>query len=482
MGGEEPLQGQLVHADRRGEHVGADVGDVEPLQQPLDAAVLAEGAVQGREDGVGAEQPGARRPARPRPPAWLQPPSRAIVTSTTSWPAARRPRATAAPERSETSCSEERPPLRTATLIGSSRFRRAPRACLPTTIVTSAPGSSFGARRRELVDHAADFAGDFGFFFFDDRAEAGFAHRLHRFGAQLADHVRDLGLLLAGGDDDRRRVEPAFDLAAGARATGGSPRRPGESLSSSETTGTRPRPRICCTATRRWLPTRTGTLTSFGPAETNRVTVEPLVARFARRRVRSGSPAPSSTESELSRFRRRRRSPPLPAFRSPLRASSPAVAGHLAAAGPGADGQRHRRLRAEEGEEGAVERRPRRPAARPAGPARAPCSAALRARPGRLRRPRSRSCSSSAIATLSCLPVTFGTSVVGVAGQRRGRSAAPIRTAAIAATIQRRRRLLRLLLVGLLLAARRDDRRQRREGRRCRRRRPVPSSPRRGRR
>ena len=34
--GEEPLQRQLVHADRRGEHVGADVGEVEPLQQPLD--------------------------------------------------------------------------------------------------------------------------------------------------------------------------------------------------------------------------------------------------------------------------------------------------------------------------------------------------------------------------------------------------------------------------------------------------------------
>ena len=52
----------------------------------------------------------------------------------------------------------------------------------------------------------------------------------------------------------------------------------GESLSSSETLGVRPRPRICCTARRRWLPTRTGTLASFGPAETTRMTVEPLVA------------------------------------------------------------------------------------------------------------------------------------------------------------------------------------------------------------
>jgi hypothetical protein len=59
VGGEEPLQRQLVHADRGGEDVGADVGHVEPLEQPLDAAVLAEGAVQGREDRVGAEQAAA---------------------------------------------------------------------------------------------------------------------------------------------------------------------------------------------------------------------------------------------------------------------------------------------------------------------------------------------------------------------------------------------------------------------------------------
>ena len=57
--GEEPLQRQLVHADSRGEDVGADVGKVEPLEQALDAAVLTEGAVQGREDGVGAEQAAA---------------------------------------------------------------------------------------------------------------------------------------------------------------------------------------------------------------------------------------------------------------------------------------------------------------------------------------------------------------------------------------------------------------------------------------
>jgi hypothetical protein len=56
--GEEALQRQLVHADGRGEHVGADVGDVQPLQHPLHAAVLAEGPVQGREDRFSAKQAG----------------------------------------------------------------------------------------------------------------------------------------------------------------------------------------------------------------------------------------------------------------------------------------------------------------------------------------------------------------------------------------------------------------------------------------
>ena len=80
----------------------------------------------------------------------------------------RRPRATEAPERSETSCSEERPPERTATLIvlrlpvqfaggllaDDDRHRRRP-------VPASEPGGGNWS-----ID-AADFAGDFGFFFFD---------------------------------------------------------------------------------------------------------------------------------------------------------------------------------------------------------------------------------------------------------------------------------------------------------------------------
>ena len=54
------LEQHLVHAQRRRQHAGAGVRHVEQLEQALDRAVLAEWPVQHREDGVGAEQPGAR--------------------------------------------------------------------------------------------------------------------------------------------------------------------------------------------------------------------------------------------------------------------------------------------------------------------------------------------------------------------------------------------------------------------------------------
>ena len=53
------LEDDLVHAHGRREHTGADVGDVETLEQSLDRAVLTERAVQDREHDVGAEQPAA---------------------------------------------------------------------------------------------------------------------------------------------------------------------------------------------------------------------------------------------------------------------------------------------------------------------------------------------------------------------------------------------------------------------------------------
>ena len=46
----------LVHRERRAEHTGADVGDAGQLEEPLHGAVLAEGAVQDRDDDVDARK------------------------------------------------------------------------------------------------------------------------------------------------------------------------------------------------------------------------------------------------------------------------------------------------------------------------------------------------------------------------------------------------------------------------------------------
>ncbi len=50
--GHHRLEQQLVHAQRRSQHPGADIGDIEALEQPLDGPVLAKGPVQDREDDV----------------------------------------------------------------------------------------------------------------------------------------------------------------------------------------------------------------------------------------------------------------------------------------------------------------------------------------------------------------------------------------------------------------------------------------------
>ena len=54
----------LVEAHGRGRDAGADVGDVERLEHPLDGAVLAEGTVEDGEGDVGPEQPVAGRRAQ----------------------------------------------------------------------------------------------------------------------------------------------------------------------------------------------------------------------------------------------------------------------------------------------------------------------------------------------------------------------------------------------------------------------------------
>src|SRR3954451_11584284 len=174
-------------------------------------------------------------------PAWPQRPSRVIVTSSGSCPAARRAGRTEAPEgpaaacsgergrpyppaRTETSSGEAPPPLSTATFIRRSSAAGRSRAFFffgerffgPAADDQGhfRPGVELRPRRRELVDHPPDLPRHFGFFFFDERPEAGFAQLRHRFGALLADHVRDLGLLFARGNHDRNGRPPA-ELFAG---------------------------------------------------------------------------------------------------------------------------------------------------------------------------------------------------------------------------------------------------------------------------
>ena len=60
-GGEDLLRALLVHRQRRGEHAGMGVGDPEPLEDALDAAVLAPAAVQRVEGDVGPRLAERRR-------------------------------------------------------------------------------------------------------------------------------------------------------------------------------------------------------------------------------------------------------------------------------------------------------------------------------------------------------------------------------------------------------------------------------------
>ena len=64
-GGEEhALHGVFVHAGGGAEDAGADVGDVGELEEALDGAVFAEGAVEDGEDYVDAERGGRTRRGR----------------------------------------------------------------------------------------------------------------------------------------------------------------------------------------------------------------------------------------------------------------------------------------------------------------------------------------------------------------------------------------------------------------------------------
>ena len=288
---------------------------------------------------------------------------------------------------------------------------------------------------------------------------------------------------LPGGDDDRDG-RARFDLAAGARRLAdhlarrrvafffGDARGRGRGRGSAAPrggAGCRPGP---------------GPWPASGPLETTMTTLEPWVAVAAAAGGSEWITVPSSTAVGVDAFRPRLRSRRLRAFRV---ASSLAEAGgrrHLAAAGPGADRQRHLRLRAEEGEEGAVElglvgrRRGRR--------------VLLEHVVGRRRaldvdrpwRPRSR-CVRAAGSRRCAFRRSRPALRWWCRGSAPGRSGAPIRTAAIAATIQRRRRLRAsssgsTSLLGLDRQPRPPAAAPR--SRRCHRRRPAPSGPRRGRR
>jgi hypothetical protein len=54
--GHQLLEDELVHADGRGQHPGAHVGDVQALQKPLDRPVLPVGPVEDRKGDVGTQQ------------------------------------------------------------------------------------------------------------------------------------------------------------------------------------------------------------------------------------------------------------------------------------------------------------------------------------------------------------------------------------------------------------------------------------------
>ena len=121
------LEHVLVHAERGGEHAGADVGDAGELEQALHGAVLAEGAVEDREDDVDVGEGGCdllrRQDAtssfdRPRSPsrsrASRHRPSRSICTGTTSSPVASSASITLVADATEIAFSLERPPRITA--------------------------------------------------------------------------------------------------------------------------------------------------------------------------------------------------------------------------------------------------------------------------------------------------------------------------------------------------------------------------------
>ena len=205
----EVLEERLVHRERRGEHPGSDVRHVEQLEQSLDGAVLAEGAVQGREDDIGPEQAVPRRErerlaaAGPAPLAVYSHVDRLVAALGEALAHGRR--------RGERHVVLARaPPASTATLMGRAPARRLGLHRRQLLLLDEradhdhdlAAPVDLDAGSRALVDHLAVLAR------LRDLALA--AHRHQALGAQLAlrvagadpDHVGHHHLLDTGGDRD----------------------------------------------------------------------------------------------------------------------------------------------------------------------------------------------------------------------------------------------------------------------------------------
>ena len=187
--------------------------------------------------------------------------------------------ATEAPERSETSCSEERPPRedrdphglssRSFGVVGGSRgpladddrHRRRP-------VRARSPAAGTGRSTRPILRLRLRFL-----LLRTVGAEAGAAQRPATASERSLPITFGTFTFCFPEETTIATVEPGFDLGCRRWATGGSPRPPAASLSSSVTLGVRPRPRICCTATRALGADQDRDLGRFGPLETKRVTV-----------------------------------------------------------------------------------------------------------------------------------------------------------------------------------------------------------------
>ena len=189
-------------------------------------SVLAERSVQRGEATSTSEQP---RPgvSASGSPSRRQAPSRAISTQTTSWPAASRPSRTAAPEASETSCSEERPPPSTAT-VSRSRGRAASRARAAPEAARA--GSSRWGRRRSASSWVASASSGWSAWWASSSSRAEHADRDRHCGALARPVAPAAGLCLSTTADLRgfgcRRVarRPGVNPAASECGRGLRPR------------------------------------------------------------------------------------------------------------------------------------------------------------------------------------------------------------------------------------------------------------------